>query len=217
MRILLIEDEPDLRSGLHRSLRDEGYAVDEAEDGEVALYKAVNTEYDAIILDLMIPILDGWSVLRQIRKSHATPVIILTARDETANRIRGLDAGADDYLVKPFDLDELLARLRAVIRRSNRTPSNTISWNAITLNTGSQTVTLKGVPVEITAREFALLEYLALHRGEVVSRSKLHEHLFDENDETLSNLLEVHISHIRKKLGADAIITRRGSGYGIDL
>jgi two-component system, OmpR family, response regulator len=217
MRILLIEDEPDLRSGLCRSLRDEGYAVDEANDGELGLYKALNTDYDAIILDLMLPVVDGWSLLRQVRKSRATPVIILTARDETANRIRGLDAGADDYLVKPFDLEELLARLRAVIRRSNQLPSNVISWNGVTLNTASQTITSHGVPVELTAREFALLEYLALHRGEVVSRAKLHEHLFDENDDTLSNLLEVHISHIRKKLGADVITTRRGSGYGIGL
>jgi two-component system OmpR family response regulator len=217
MRILLIEDEPDLRSGLCRSLREEGYAVDEAEDGEVGLYKALNTDYDAIILDIMIPRVDGWSVLRRIRKVRATPVILLTARDDTSDRVRGLDLGADDYLVKPFDLDELLARLRAVIRRSNRCPNNLISWDRVTLNTASQTVTLEGAPVELTAREFTLLEYLALHRGEVVTRSKLHEHLFDENDDTLSNLLEVHISHIRKKLGASVIITRRGSGYGIGL
>ena len=217
MRILLAEDEPDLRSGLCRSLRDEGYAVDEAEDGEVGLYKALNTEYDAIILDLMIPNLDGWSVLQRIRKVKATPILILTARDKTSDRVRGLDGGADDYLIKPFDLDELLARLRAIIRRSNRTPNNLICWDDITLNTASRTVTSRGAPIELTAREFTLLEYLALHRGEVISRSRLHEHLFDENDDTLSNLLEVHISHIRKKLGANAIITRRGSGYGIGI
>lgn len=217
MRILLAEDEPDLRSGLCRSLRDEGYAVDEAEDGEVGLYKALNTEYDAIILDLMIPNVDGWSVLQRIRKVKATPILILTARDKTSDRVRGLDGGADDYLIKPFDLEELLARLRAIIRRSNRTPNNLICWDDITLNTASRTVTSLGAPIELTAREFTLLEYLALHRGEVISRSRLHEHLFDENDDTLSNLLEVHISHIRKKLGANAIITRRGSGYGIGI
>jgi two-component system OmpR family response regulator len=217
MRILLIEDEPDLRSGLCRSLREEGYAVDEADDGEVGLYKSLNTDYDAILLDLMIPVIDGWTVLKQIRKARATPVVILTARDNTSDRVRGLDSGADDYLAKPFDLNELLARLRAVIRRSNRSPDNLIYWDCITLNTASQSVTREGAPIELTAREYALLEYLALHRGEVVSRSKLHEHLFDEHDDTLSNLLEVHISHIRKKLGSSVIITRRGLGYGIDL
>lgn len=218
MRLLLIEDEADLRAGLSRSLRDEGYAVDEAPNGQEGLYKALNTEYDAIILDLLIPVLNGWDVLQKIRTSaRSTPVLILTACDQTADRVRGLDAGADDYLIKPFDIEELLARVRALIRRGTHAPCTRLEWNGISIDTAARKVLQNGLSVDLTPREFALLEYLAVHRGTVLSRTQLYEHLFDEKEDTLSNLLEVHISHIRKKLGADVIMTRRGAGYGIGL
>ena len=141
---------------------------------------------------------------------------MLTARDRTADRVRGLDTGADDYLVKPFDLSELLARVRALIRRSAKNTTNKIEIGDVALDTRAKNVTRGGKPVTLTAREFSILEYLALHRGEVISRTELYEHLFDENDDTLSNLLDVHVFSIRKKLGAELIATRRGQGYCIE-
>jgi two-component system, OmpR family, response regulator len=215
MRILITEDEPDLLRSLAKALREEGYAVDTAEEGDEALFKAENTSYDAIVLDVMLPGIDGFEVLRRLRVKKATPVLMLTARSRTPDRVRGLDTGADDYLAKPFDLDELLARLRALIRRSAGNAANTISLGEITIDTGSKTITDGKNPVALTAREYALVEYLAQRRGQVVSRTELYEHLFDENDDTLSNLLDVHVSNIRKKLGADFIVTRRGLGYSV--
>lgn len=141
---------------------------------------------------------------------------MLTARDASRDRVKGLDTGADDYVVKPFDLPELLARLRALIRRTTNQTTSAIEIGAVAFNTAARTVELKGKPVELTAREYQLLEFLALHRGEVVTRTQLYEHLFDENDATLSNLLDVHVSNLRKKLGADFITTRRGHGYCIE-
>lgn len=214
MRLLLVEDEPDLLAGLTHALRREGYAVDESADGEEGLYKALNTDYDAIVLDIMLPRLGGWQVLERLRDKKPTPVLLLTARDEYADRVRGLDSGADDYLVKPFNNAELFARLRSLIRRANRNqPSPVISLGDICIQTASRTVTRKGVPVSLTAREYVLLEYLAFRRGEVVTRTELYEHLFDENDDTLSNILDVHIHNLRKKLGRGLIETRRGHGY----
>lgn len=215
MRLLLVEDEPDLLSGLLRALRKEGYSVDAAGDGEEGLHKAVHAEYDAIILDVMLPRLDGWEVLARLRRTHATPVLMLTARDSTADRVRGLDGGADDYLVKPFDVPELLARLRALIRRAARESRTTLELGGVVIDTRSRMVSLAGTPVTLTAREYAVLEYLALHRGEVLSRTTLYEHLFDENDDTLSNVIDVHVFNLRKKLGAELIVTRRGQGYVI--
>jgi two-component system OmpR family response regulator len=216
MRILIVEDEIDLQRGLARALRDEGYAVDTADNGEDGLFNAEGTDYDAVILDVMMPKLDGWEVLARLRKKKKTPVLMLTARDTSRDRVRGLDTGADDYLVKPFDLPELLARLRALIRRSANKASNTIKLGDVTLDTAARSVTLKREPVELTAREYALLEFLALHRGEVVTRTQLYEHLFDENEASLSNLLDVHVSNLRKKLGGEFITTRRGHGYCIE-
>jgi two-component system OmpR family response regulator len=213
MRLLLVEDEPDLLSGLLRALRKEGYSVDAAADGEEGLHKALQSEYDAIVLDVMLPRLDGWEVLARLRRTHATPVLMLTARDSTADRVRGLDGGADDYLVKPFDVPELLARLRALIRRAAREARSTLEFADVTIDTRSRTVIQNGQPVTLTAREYAVLEYLALHRGEVLTRTTLYEHLFDENDDTLSNVIDVHIFNLRKKLGGDRIVTRRGQGY----
>jgi two-component system, OmpR family, response regulator len=216
MRILVVEDEPDLLQGLMKALRDTGYAVDTAEDGEEGLFKAESWEYDALVLDVMLPKLDGWEMLRRLRQTKKTPVLMLTARDALRDRVRGLDGGADDYLVKPFDLPELLARLRAIIRRSANQVRSNIKIGELVIDLSARSVSRNGEPVTLTAREYALLEYLALHQGEVVTRTTLYEHLFDENDSTLSNLLDVHVSNIRKKLGPDIIATRRGHGYCID-
>jgi two-component system OmpR family response regulator len=216
MRILVVEDEPRLQCNLAKALREDGYAVDTTGDGDDGIFKAETYAYDAIVLDVMLPKLDGWEFLARLRKQKQTPVLMLTARDAPSDRVRGLDTGADDYLIKPFDLSELLARVRALIRRSAKKTTNKIEVGDIALDTRARSVTRAGNPVTLTAREFAILEYLALHRGEVISRTELYEHLFDENDDTLSNLLDVHIFSIRKKLGAELIATRRGQGYCIE-
>ena len=216
MRVLVVEDEPDLLDSLLRAVREDGYAADGAPDGEEGLYKAENYEYDAILLDIMLPGIDGWEVLRRLRKSRKTPVLMLTARDAVRDRVKGLDTGADDYVVKPFDIEEVLARLRALIRRSASEAKPCLEIGEVVIDIASRTVTQSGNPVALTAREYALLEYLALHRGKLVTRTTLYEHLFDENDNTLSNLLDVHVSNLRKKLGHEFITTRRGHGYSID-
>lgn len=216
MRLLVVEDEPDLQNLLARALRGQGYAVDTADDGEQGLYKAHTWDYDAIVLDWMLPKLDGLSLLRELRRKKRTPVLLLTARDATDDRVSGLDCGADDYLVKPFEIKELLARLRAIIRRSSGITSNIISIGDIQVDTGSHTVSRNGEVIFLTAREYALVELLVLRRGKLVTRQVLYDHLFDENDDTLSNLIEVHVSNVRKKLGKDFIATRRGAGYIVD-
>ena len=216
MRLLIIEDDPLLLRSLTAGLREENYAVDTASDGEAGLFKATEFDYDCIILDGMLPVFDGWEVLRRLRPLKATPVLMLTARDAVPDRIRGLDAGADDYLTKPFDSDELLARIRALIRRSSGQASSLIEIGGVMIDTAARTVSDHAQEISLTAREYALVEYLALHRGHVVSRSELYQHLFDEDDDTLSNLLDVHVSNIRKKLGPELITTRRGHGYSIE-
>lgn len=216
MRVLVVEDEPELLRVLGQALREDGYAVDEAADGEEGLFKAKTWEYDAVVLDLMLPLLDGWQVLTRLRRERKTPVLILTARDAVRDRVRGLDSGADDYLIKPFELTELLARLRALIRRAAGQAESAVSVGDIVIDTRTKTVTLQGVPVALTAREYALVELLALHRGELVTRTQIYEHIFDENDDSFSNLVDVHVSNVRKKLGKDFITTRRGQGYVID-
>jgi DNA-binding response OmpR family regulator len=216
MRLLVIEDDPLLRHSLCEGLREELYAVDSAADGHEGLLKALATGYDGIVLDGMLPGLDGWELLRRLRHEKLTPVLMLTARDAVPDRIRGLDAGADDYLTKPFDFDELLARLRALIRRSSGRGSNLLEIEGVEIDTAARTVRREGEAIPLTPREYALVEYLALHRGSVVSRTELYDHLFDESDDTLSNLLDVHVSNIRKKLGPSFISTRRGHGYSIE-
>ena len=216
MRLLVVEDEPDLLAGLARALRKHGYAVDTATDGEDGLCKATAIDYDAIVLDVMLPCLDGWEVLARLRKIKPTPVLMLTARDRSADRVRGLDTGADDYLDKPFDNAELLARLRAIIRRSAGQPRATLDIGDVCIDTAARSVTRSGQPVALTAHQYLVLEYLALHRSEVVTRTELYEHLFDENESTLSNILDVHVFNLRKKLGQDFIVTRRGHGYCIE-
>ena len=216
MRVLVVEDEPDLLASLAQALREEGYAVDTADNGNDGLFNAEGVDYDAVVLDVMLPGIDGWEILRRLRRTKKTPVLMLTAKDQTRDRVRGLDTGADDYVVKPFDLEEIFARLRAIIRRSINKTTNLMEIGSVKIDTASRLVTLSEKPVELTAREYALVEFMALHRGEVVTRTQLYEHLFDENDTSLSNLLDVHVSNVRKKLGAEFIVTRRGHGYCIE-
>ena len=216
MRILIVEDEPDLLASLAQALREEGYAVDTADNGADGLFNAQSFDYDAIVLDVMLPKMDGWEVLKRLRQTKKTSVLMLTARDQTRDRVRGLDIGADDYVVKPFDLEEIFARLRALIRRTTNQTTNIIDIGEVKIDTAARIVSLGNQPVELTAREYSLVEFMALHRGEVVTRTQLYEHLFDENDSTLSNLLDVHVSNVRKKLGAGFIATRRGHGYCIE-
>jgi two-component system OmpR family response regulator len=216
MRILVVEDEPRLLHNLAKALREVGYAVDTADAGDDGVFKAESYDYDLVVLDIMLPGLDGWQVLERLRRRKRTPVLMLTARDAARDRVRGLDTGADDYLVKPFDMSELLARVRALIRRAAGQAQSQIAIRDIVIDTRSRTVARSSQPVVLTAREYCILEYLALHRGELVTRSALYEHLFDETEDTLSNLLDVHVSSIRKKLGSDLITTRRSMGYCIE-
>lgn len=216
MRVLVVEDEPDLRRAVVQSLLESGYAVDEAATGPDGLVKATSWEYDAIVLDLMLPGLSGFDLLQQLRRERKTPVLILSARDGVDDRIKGLDIGADDYLVKPFSIRELHARLRALIRRAAGQAQSTIEIGNIVINLVNQTVTRDGQPVQLTAREYSLVELLALHRGKLISRTLIYDHIFGEDDSSLSNLVDVHVSNIRKKLGADFIQTRRGQGYIVD-
>jgi len=213
VRLLVVEDEPDLRQAIVQALTEEGFAVDEAADGHSGLHKATVWDYDAIVLDLMLPIKSGWELLAALRITKSTPVLILTARDAVNDRVRGLDGGADDYLIKPFSIVELIARLRALIRRSVGQSSSTIDIGPITIHLADRTVTKAGEAVAMTAREYALVELLALHRGKLITRTMIYDHIFGEDDDSLSNLVDVHVSHIRKKLGADFIETRRGQGY----
>jgi two-component system OmpR family response regulator len=215
MRVLVIEDEPDLLSVVMQALRESGYAVDGAGDGREGLFKAKSAEYDALVLDLMLPGIDGWSLLRELRKTHVTPVLLLTARDSLPDRVRGLDAGADDYLTKPFELAELLARLRALIRRSAGKASSLLTVGDITLDTATRTATRNGESISLTPREYSLVEFLAMHKGKLVTRTMIYDHLFDEDNDTLSNLVDVHVSNVRRKLGKEFITTRRGEGYFI--
>ncbi len=213
MRILVIEDEPDLRAGVVRVLRMEGHAVDAAADGLDGLHQARSVDYDAIVLDVMLPGLDGWELLKRLREVKTTPVLMLTARDATADRVRGLDGGADDYLVKPFDIAELQARLRVILRRGRREARPAIAVGPVVIDTAARTVTREGAEVLLKAREYAVLEYLARHRGEVLSRTTLYSHISDDEEDTLSNVIDAHVYQLRKKLGPSIITTRRGHGY----
>jgi two-component system OmpR family response regulator len=215
MRILVVEDELDLLEALSQSLREAGYAVDEASDGKTGLFKAAGTDYDAVVLDLMLPGMSGWDVLRELRKTKATPVLILTARDTVPDRVKGLDNGADDYLTKPFELPELRARLRALIRRSAGQTRAVINIGDFVIDTSDRTVRKGEQVIALTPREYSLVELLALHKGKLVTRTMIYEHLFDEADDSLSNLVDVHVANVRKKLGRDLIATRRGEGYEI--
>jgi two-component system OmpR family response regulator len=216
MRVLVVEDEPDLLRVLAQALREEGYAVDEASTGPDALFKATSWDYDAVLLDLMIPGMNGFEVISKLRKQKPTPVLILTARNAVDDRIKGLDVGADDYVIKPFNLMEVLARVRALIRRAAGKAESQIAIGPIVIDTARKTVSRHGDAIVLTAREYAILELLAIHRGEVITKTQIYDHIFDETDDTMSNLVEVHVSNVRKKLGKDLIATRRGLGYVID-
>ena len=213
MRVLVIEDEPDVRRAVAEYLREEGYAVDAASDGEEGQFKASAWEYDVILLDVMLPKVDGWKLLAEVRKTKRTPVLMLTARDAVTDRVRGLDTGADDYLVKPFELSEMAARVRALIRRSAGQARPLIEVGDVEIDTTARSVTRDGAAVNLSAKEYALVEFLAMHRGELVTRTMIYDHLFDEDDDSLSNLVDVYVSNIRKKLGREIITTRRGQGY----
>ena len=217
MRILVVEDEPDLAATLHKALTEEGFAVDVAGDGEDALWQAGSINYDVIVLDLMLPAVDGLTVLARLRAAGSrVPVLVLTARDSSAEKVGALNTGADDYLTKPFTFAELLARIRALIRRAAGSPAPMLRLGEVTIETSSHRVTRAGVDVELAPKEYALLEYLALHRGTLVTRTTLHEHIYDERDATMSNVVDVYVAAVRRKLGRDLIRTCRGEGYIID-
>ena len=217
MRLLVVEDEPDLRRSLVRALVDESFAVDEAADGDDGLYRALGIEYDAIVLDLMLPGRSGESVLSTLRRGgRSTPVLLLTARDTVDDRVRGLNLGADDYLTKPFVLEELVARLRALIRRAQQQPAPVVTLGDLEIDLVRRRVHRERQKVLLTAREFSILEQLLRHRGRVLTRTALSDHLYDDANEVMSNAIDVHVAALRRKLGAAVIETRRGQGYLID-
>jgi len=218
VRVLLIEDHKPLVRALKQGLEEEGFAVDVAYDGEEGGYKAETAEYDVIILDVMLPKEDGLSLLQRLRKAGLnTHVLLLTARGGLEDKVRGLDLGADDYLSKPFELEELFARLRALIRRGHQVKDPVVRIHDLEINTATRTVQRGDQPIHLTPREYALLEFLAFHRGRVVSRSMIWEHLYDEQDENTSNVVDVYIRYLRNKIdkGFDPplIMTRWGEGY----
>ncbi|MCC2655047.1 MAG: DNA-binding response regulator [Panacagrimonas sp.] len=222
MRALVIEDDPHLRGQVTQMFADEGFAVDQAADGENGLYMATEYPVDIAIVDLGLPGASGIEIIRKARKAgRSFPILILTARDGWQSKVEGLEAGADDYLVKPFHREELLARARALLRRSGGWAQPQLTCGPVTVDTTAKTVVVNERPVELTAYEFKVLEYLILHAGEVVSKSTLTEHLYAEEDERDSNVIEVFIRRLRTKIDPDGslapITTLRGSGYRWDL
>lgn len=218
MRILVAEDYPNLARSLAQGLRDEGYVVDLTFDGVEADYLAKSNAYDCAVLDVMLPGMDGWDVVAGMRAAGiATPVLLLTARDAIGDRVKGLDLGADDYLVKPFEWDELSARVRALIRRSHGKGSSVITVGDLEIDTARKSVRRRGKEIVLTAREFSLLRYLSMRAGEVVSRTDIWQHLYDQEDETSSNVVDVYVGYLRNKIdkpfGSRLIHTRRGLGY----
>ncbi|MCI0642708.1 MAG: response regulator transcription factor [Gemmataceae bacterium] len=218
MKVLLVEDHKPLLRALRRGLEEEGFAVDTAEDGEEGEYKGRTASYDVIVLDLMLPKKDGLTVLKQWRQQGVkTHVLCLTAKDTTEDKVAGLDTGADDYLTKPFQLEELLARLRALVRRGHQVKDPVLRVHDLEIDTAARSVKRAGQAIHLTPREFALLQFLAFHRGKVVTRSMIWEHLYDEYDENTSNVVDVYIRYLRTKIdkGFDPplIMTRWGEGY----
>lgn len=214
MRLLLAEDDPDLSRQLKSFLEDSGYAVDASLDGEDAHFLGETESYDAIILDLGLPIMDGISILKKWREAGIdTPVLILTARDSWSEKVAGLDAGADDYVPKPFQIEEVLARIRALIRRAAGQASSELSIQGLTLNSATSKVTVDGMPIKLTAQEYKLLSYMMHHPNKVISRTELTEHIYDQDFDRDSNTIEVFVTRVRKKIGIDIIKTIRGLGY----
>jgi two-component system OmpR family response regulator len=214
MRILVVEDDPQLGEQLERALGDAGHVVERAADGRDALHLGNEEDFDAVVLDLGLPGMDGLSVLTRWRRAgRAMPVLILTARDAWHEKVAGIDAGADDYLAKPFHVEELLARLRALMRRAHGLANPALRWGEVCLDTRSGRVTRQGQPLTLTSHEYRLLDYLMHRPGEVVSRTELTEHLYAQDFERDSNTIEVFIARLRKKLPAEMIETVRGLGY----
>lgn len=218
MRILLVEDSPRLGRSIGAGLRKAGYAVDVAGDGEEGLWRARSEDYDVIVLDLMLPKLDGLSVLERLRRGGKdTHVLVLTAKDTVEDRVRGLQTGADDYLVKPFAFDELLARIQTLARRSHGQKNPRIEIGQLALDLSARSVIIAGRPISLTPREYALLEYLALRQGQVVSRTQIEQHIYDDAAEPMSNVVDSTICALRRKIdlagGTSLIQTRRGMGY----
>ncbi len=218
MRLLLVEDSPSLQRSVSEGLRRTGYAVDVAGDGSAGVTSALASDYDAIILDIMLPIVDGISVLKQIRdKGKTTPVVMLTAKDTVADKILGLRSGADDYLVKPFNFDELVARLQAVIRRAHGASASVLSAGPLKIDTAARTVHFQSISIPLSPREYAVLEYLAHRIGKPVPRPELEEHLYDDRSQVNSNAVDVAVYGLRSKLEAagcpQVVQTRRGFGY----
>jgi two-component system OmpR family response regulator len=214
MRILVVEDDPDLARQLKDALAAAGYAVDVAYDGEEGHFLGDTEPYDAVILDLGLPKIDGLTVLGRWRRDRRKmPVLILTARDRWSEKVAGFDAGADDYVAKPFQMEEVLARVRALIRRAAGHASAELECGGLRINSGSGRVTVDGVPVKLTAQEFRLIDYLMHHKGKIVSRTQLVEHIYDQDFDRESNTIEVFVGRLRKKLGANYITTVRGLGY----
>ncbi len=217
MRILLVEDDALLGDGVRAGLKQAGFAVDWSQDGQAAKLALQTEDYAVVVLDLGLPKLSGTDLLKWLRATHSkVPVLVLTARDTVADRVSGLNAGADDYLIKPFDLDELIARINALLRRSAGQVTQSLQHGNIVLTPETHQVTLEGKSVELSAREFTLLHELLLHVGRVQSREQLEQHLYGWGEEVESNSIEVHVHHLRKKLGSNLIRTLRGVGYVID-
>ena len=214
MRLLVVEDDPDINRQLVTALQDQGYVVDAARDGEEGHYLGDTEPYDAVVLDLGLPVLDGVSVLEKWRRAgKKMPVLILTARDRWSDKVAGFDAGADDYVAKPFHMEELLARVRALLRRSAGHATSELTCGPVMLDTKSARVTVDGSAVKLTSLEFRLLAYLMHHKGKVVSRTELVDHLYDQDFDRDSNTIEVFVGRLRKKLGVDVLHTIRGMGY----
>jgi two-component system copper resistance phosphate regulon response regulator CusR len=218
MRVLLVEDDPGVQRFVAKGLREQAYAVDTANTGDEALYQAAVNSYDVIILDVMIPAPDGFEVCRRLRNSGGrTPILMLTARDAVEDRIVGLDRGADDYLTKPFEFRELLARLRALLRRSETFRPAQIAVADLVLDTGAQTAARAGKRISLTHKEYSLLEFLVLNAGRVLGRAEIAEHVWDDNFDPFSNLIEVYVNRLRRKIDlpnrAPLLQTRRGAGY----
>ena len=214
MRILLVEDDPDIARQLKGALADAGYAVDHAPDGEEAQFLGETEPYDAVVLDLGLPKVDGVSVLeRWRREGMASPVLILTARGAWSEKVAGFDAGADDYLTKPFHTEELLARLRALVRRATGHSQPTLSCGGLRLDPRAARASVNGEPVRLTSLEYRLLHYVMMHQGRVIGRTELVEHLYDQDFDRDSNTIEVFVGRLRKKIGPDRIETVRGLGY----
>lgn len=217
MRLLLVEDDQDLNRQLAAALEKAGYAVDRAFDGEEGAFLGETEPYDAVILDLGLPLKDGVTILQEWRQAgRAMPVIALTARDRWNDKVQAFDAGADDYVTKPFHMEEVLARVRAVVRRAAGHASSAISCGPVTVDTGAGRVTVNGELIKLTSHEYRLIAYLMHHKGRIVSRGELTEHLYDQDFDRDSNTIEVFVGRVRRKLGVDIIHTVRGLGYRME-